>query len=147
VHTRGDDSFCEIGCDVGILVQRIWEHSSCPDNVSGIDKAPEDIHQAQQRFPHCNFRAWEVPLLGEQQSDKDKLPMNLFPQPTGKIDTNQSLVVAIDINGNRELEAVQTCIQIVIQEWKPRLIVVKSRALYANLGGQQTENKVESLDL
>jgi hypothetical protein len=147
VHTRSDDSFCEIGCDVGILVHRIWEHSSCPENVSGIDKAPEDIHQAQQRFPHCNFLAWQVPL-GEQQQqpsssssssssgNKDMtmlLPMNLFPKPPNKIDMNPSLVVAIDINGNRELEAVQECIQIVIQEWKPRLILVKSRALYADL--------------
>jgi hypothetical protein len=137
VHTRHNDSFCEIGCDVGILVHRIWEHSSCPHNVCGIDKALEDIHQAQQRFPRCNFQAWEVPLLGEQQqSDKDKLPMNLFSQPSDTMATNQSLVVAIDINGNRELEAVQKCIQIVIQEWKPRLIVVKSRALYADLTEQ-----------
>ena len=44
-----------------------------------------------------------------------------------------SLVVAIDINGNRELEAVQACVQKVQALWRPRLIIVKSRALHSRL--------------
>ena len=43
---------------------------------------------------------------------------------------SSSLVVAIDINGNRELEAVQDCILRVQSLWQPRLIIVKSRALH-----------------
>ena len=44
--------------------------------------------------------------------------------------TPSSLVVAIDINGNRELEAVQQCLARVQSMWQPRLIIVKSRALH-----------------
>jgi hypothetical protein len=70
--------------------------------------------------------------------------MDLFPQPLNETDTNSSLVVAIDINGNQELEAVQKCIEIVIDKWKPRLIVVKFRALYAELTAQSPEYEVEN---
>ena len=44
--------------------------------------------------------------------------------------SSSSLVVAIDINGNRELEAVQQCLARVQSMWQPRLIIVKSRALH-----------------
>ncbi|CAB9506412.1 expressed unknown protein [Seminavis robusta] len=147
VHTRPNDAFTEIGCDVGILVHRIWEHSTCPQYVSGMDKAPEDIAQAQQRYPNCKFVTWNVPLLQTSQEQdttstdnhNPPLPMDLFPQ------SRKELVVAIDINGNRELEAVQHCIRIVIQEWKPRLIIVKSRELYAQLGGShKRQDKTDS---
>eukprot|EP00956_Cyclotella_meneghiniana_P034255 scaffold102865_cov64-Cyclotella_meneghiniana.AAC.1 len=42
-------------------------------------------------------------------------------------------VIAIDINGNRDVDGVLECLQIVMSEnWvrQPRLIVVKSRFLY-----------------
>ncbi len=45
-------------------------------------------------------------------------------------------VVAIDVNGNREIDGVLQCLQSVInQDWKqhPRLIIVKSRYLYWQL--------------
>ena len=40
------------------------------------------------------------------------------------------LVVGVDINGNRELEAVRECLGRVLEWWRPRLVVVKSRALF-----------------
>ena len=187
VHTQANDAFCEIGCDVGILVQRVWKHSERRQHVWGLDKGPEGIASAQERYPEMasQFRVWNVPLEAfakdddnkkeegdtnvatetnddvtnaadatkedEQQtvvssristtntnSTKPPLPMDLFPNDIVNTDDkaqsiNSSLVVAIDINGNRELEAVRQCLQLVIQEWKPRLIIVKSRALYADL--------------
>ena len=203
VHTRADDAFCEIGCDVGILVQRVHESSSCPQHVWGLDKSVDDIQQAQERYPHCQFRAWNVPLSESGENDDDNegyreepkqevtttsrtnqqndrhhndnnppgqeiaatdenenprdakeetatatpssssslpmLPMDLFPHPAdNSTTTNASLVVAIDINGNRELEAVQQCIRIVIDVWRPRLIIVKSRALHADLAANSS---------
>ena len=45
-------------------------------------------------------------------------------------------VIAIDVNGNREIEGVLQCLQMVMNEkWarQPRLIVVKSRFLYWDL--------------
>ena len=40
------------------------------------------------------------------------------------------MVVAIDINGNRDINPVKQCIQIVMDRLCPRLIIVKSRSLY-----------------
>ena len=155
VHTQPNDSFCEIGCDVGILVDRIREHSSVPQHVSGMDKSTTSINDAKRRYPKSKFLEWSVPLEDEHQTDEDitdkndneakkeeqppptkqetPLPMDLFPIPDSKDEMNKSLVVAIDINGNRGLKAVQQCVQIVIQEWRPRLLIVKSRALYHDL--------------
>ena len=45
-------------------------------------------------------------------------------------------VIAIDINGNRDVDGVLECLQVVMNEmWikQPRLIVVKSRFLYWDL--------------
>jgi hypothetical protein len=41
-----------------------------------------------------------------------------------------SMVVAIDINGNRDIDPVLQCIQLVMNQLVPRLILVKSRSLY-----------------
>ena len=40
------------------------------------------------------------------------------------------LIVGIDINGNREYEAVRDCLQRVLDLWQPRLIIVKSRSMF-----------------
>jgi hypothetical protein len=48
-------------------------------------------------------------------------------------DVDGGLVVAIDINGNRALEAVEACLERVLKLWNPRLVVVKSRSLYSKL--------------
>jgi hypothetical protein len=37
----------------------------------------------------------------------------------------------MDINGTRELPAVLECLQAVWKLWRPRLVIIKSRALYA----------------
>lgn len=187
VHTQATDQFCEIGCDVGILVHRIWQFAAQRRRIWGLDKGPGGIASAQQRYPDLadQFRVWNVPLLAFSDNDKDNvttnhgadstnatatvteethhgddegdaaakkdnnsapqqtpLPMDLFAKDDNNNDDDddihKSLVVAIDINGNRELEAVRQCMQLVIQEWKPRLIVVKSRALYKDLGYDET---------
>jgi len=46
---------------------------------------------------------------------------------------SSKLVVAIDINGNRELNAVLQCLDRVLKCWKPKLVIVKSRSLYGKL--------------
>jgi len=175
VHTRANDAFCEIGCDVGILVHRVWTNAdeSVRQWIWGLDKCPLGIASAQKRYPvlASQFRVWDVPLAAfasdKESAEKDNvvtntdedttnakyktteqqttaatspLPMDLFPRKkttapntSGDDRFHPNLVVAIDINGNRELPAVRECMQMVIHEWKPRLIIVKSRALYADL--------------
>lgn len=51
-----------------------------------------------------------------------------------------SFVIAIDVNGNREIDGVLDCVQAVMNEkWKrmPRMIIVKSRFLYWELKGNK----------
>ncbi|KAL3903580.1 MAG: hypothetical protein SGARI_005312, partial [Bacillariaceae sp.] len=113
VHTTQNDHFVEIGCDFGILVDSVVAKSAL-----GIDKSKESIDIAKQRYPLQKF------LLGDVFEDDMDLPPSL--------QAGETLVVAIDINGNRDLPAVLQCIQLVMA-WKPRLIVVKSRALHAKM--------------
>jgi hypothetical protein len=110
VHTRSEDHFIEIGCDFGILVDSV----DCKSRL-GIDKSVESIRIAKERYPDRDF------LLGDVFEDD----LNIAPQ--------HPLVVAIDINGNRELPAVLKCVQLALDSWSPRLIVVKSRTLHAKL--------------
>jgi hypothetical protein len=109
VHTRKDDHFLEIGCDFGILVDSVDAKSQL-----GVDKSEESIGIARERYPNRDF------LLGDVFEDLDFTPQH-------------PLVVAIDINGNRELPAVLKCVQLALDSWSPRLVVVKSRELYAKL--------------
>jgi len=111
IHTRPEDHFIEIGCDFGILVDSVVAASSL-----GVDKSEESITIARERYPSRSF------LLGDVFEDDLEIPLK----------EKQPLVVAIDINGNRELPAVLKCIELVLP-WHPHLIIVKSRALHAKL--------------
>ena len=114
VHTRQEDHFLEIGCDFGILVDSV----DCASRL-GVDKSEESIRIAKERYPSREF------LLGDVFEGLDITPQ--YP-----------LVVAIDINGNRELSAVEKCIQLALELWSPRLVIVKSRELYAKLHSEGT---------
>lgn len=107
-------AFLEIGCDFGILVDSVDAKSSL-----GIDKSEESIQIANSRYPNQRFLLCDVfeDDLTEEISRIQK----------------ESLVVSIDINGNRELPAVLKCIQFVLDSWAPRLIMVKSRELHAKM--------------
>lgn len=115
VHTCEEDHFLEIGCDFGILVNSVDAKSQI-----GVDKSEESIAIAKERYPHRDF------VLGD--IFEDDLASTLPQTPT---------VVAIDINGNRMLPAVLQCIQVAMSKWAPRLIIVKSRELYATLVEEQ----------
>jgi len=110
VHTRVEDHFLEIGCDFGILVDSVDSKTRL-----GVDKSEDSIRIARERYPTRNF------LLGDVF--EDELDISL----------GSPSVVAIDINGNRMLPAVLDCIQLALDNWSPRLIIVKSRELYAKM--------------
>jgi hypothetical protein len=109
VQTLPEDHFVEIGCDFGILVDSV----DCQSRL-GVDKSEESIRIAKERYPSREF------LLGDIFEDLE-------------IEIKQPLVVAIDINGNRMLPAVLKCLQLVLDRMAPRLVVVKSRELYAEM--------------
>jgi hypothetical protein len=121
VQTRKEDHFIEIGCDFGILVDSVDAASTL-----GVDKSEESIRIARERYPTHEF------LLGDVFEKLDVAPQH-------------PLVVAIDINGNRELPAVLKCIQLALDKWSPRLLVVKSRELYTvmNNGKEENDNSLE----
>jgi hypothetical protein len=162
VHTCQQDSFLEIGCDFGPTVHRVQQALQQVGHVAkrcgrdeeeilttpqklpsnkvrciGIDKSPLSAAIAKKRFPDCLFSVQDA-LTTQGITDLRHLCQEhlLHGHPT---------VVAIDINGNRELPAVLQCIRNVMtlppnttattnENWKlPRLILVKSQMLYAEL--------------
>ena len=136
-HTGPMENFLEIGCAQGVTCHRVQQTSECTarnpaaddddddadDNnnneraVMGLDKSDTSIATARQRYPRCRFLAADV----LEPSSSFSLIMEQLVPPS---------VVAVDINGNREREAVLQCLEAVLAHWQPRLILVKSRALY-----------------
>jgi hypothetical protein len=126
VNTLPNEHFVEIGCDFGILVDSV----RCVTTL-GIDKSETSIEIAKSRYPTRQY------ILGDifEAEEKDMI-FQTIQSNTRQVEeqnlNSSSLVVAIDINGNRELPAVLKCIEIML-DLSPRLIIVKSRALYARL--------------
>eukprot|EP00581_Thalassiosira_minuscula_P030174 CAMPEP_0183758446 /NCGR_PEP_ID=MMETSP0739-20130205/6432_1 /TAXON_ID=385413 /ORGANISM="Thalassiosira miniscula, Strain CCMP1093" /LENGTH=476 /DNA_ID=CAMNT_0025996061 /DNA_START=1 /DNA_END=1431 /DNA_ORIENTATION=+ len=164
VHTTPDDSFMEIGCDYGITVDKIhtslegagdvpkvWpveekeedggddddEGSLCKrkegedDNkVSclGVDRSKESIDIANERYPKCKFALVNVLEPTEMSSLRTLCEQSLVHSAPS--------IICIDVNGNREIDGVLKCVEMVMNEmWKrqPRMIIVKSRFLYWEL--------------
>ena len=159
-HTYWEDSFLEIGCDGGNTVERVHRGLQEGGFVSmdpctiiepgklllssssttttgkyyggiqclGIDKSQFSIDTATEAYPQCSFSlqdALEDNACSLRQYCHETL---LHGYPT---------VVAIDINGNREIPAVVQCIENIMnpidppEGWElPRLIIVKARRLH-----------------
>lgn len=151
VHTCLGDSFLEIGCDYGACVNRVQralhDVRSVPQNPQdepmnlppadvgrvwclGVDKSTESIDIATKQFPFCKFSV-EDALTSDGIAKLQVLCSSV-------LQTRNPSVVAIDINGNREIPAVLQCVDNVMnppsEEWGlPRLILVKSRLLHSAL--------------
>ena len=123
VHTLQEDAFVEIGCDFGLTSG----HVVCESKL-GIDKSKTSLGIAKNNFPSDRFLEEDV-LENTQEEMEDILERYKLRA----CDVEGGLVIAIDINGNRELEAVEECLDRVLKWWKPRLVIVKSRSLYSKL--------------
>mmetsp|Transcript_1721 Transcript_1721/g.2469 ORF Transcript_1721/g.2469 Transcript_1721/m.2469 type:complete len:294 (-) Transcript_1721:70-951(-) len=121
VQTPKDHSFVEIGCDFALTVGNV----NATEKKLGIDKSPSSLEIARKNFPALDLE--EVDFLTESRESL----MNILER-YGMNDCNK-LIVGIDINGNRELDAVVECLQRVLDFWHPRLVIVKSRALFGVL--------------
>lgn len=172
VHAVPGDSFLEIGCDYGITVDRVRraleDGGDVPRNAAsavvkldtdngestisaneailteekkptclGIDKSQESIDVATSRYPRSKF------VMGDVFVEEEMTQFRTLCEH-GLVGGSPS-VVAIDINGNREIEGVVRCIQTMMdQPWKrgvPRLIIVKSRFLYWHMKGKEDEGE------
>lgn len=122
VHTQKKDSFVEIGCDFGFTVGIV----EC-DHKLGIDKSTESIGIAHDNYPTCDLL--QADLLECSMEEMQAILEDKKLRPCE--DVEGGLVVAIDIGGNRELEAVVQCLDRVLNWWNPRLVIVKSRELYS----------------
>jgi len=161
IHTCPEDSFLEIGCAFGDCTDRVRrafvEGGAVPQieerespfkqfqtsfndpirvNCLGVDKSEDSITTATHRFPETLFRVIQDALSYPKELEQLCFQHLKYGRPT---------VVAIDINGSRELPAVLQCIKVVIDlfcddsapdTW-PRLLIVKSRALYSMVKVEQ----------
>jgi hypothetical protein len=134
--------FIEIGSDFGFNIGMI----PIPDgNKIGIDKSETSNLIAKNNYDRIDFMTVDV-LLKSQEWFQElfNIIRNKFQnhqQDNNNISNKEQLcedellikshlVVAIDINGNREIEAVVECLKRVMNWWSPKLIIVKSRSLY-----------------
>lgn len=123
IHCGPEEDFCEIGCAEGIACEKIRQTGS-PNRVPiGIDKSATCIDEAKRRHSGCKFLKADI-------FEEDFEWKVLSPK-----------IVAIDINGTRQLEAVLSSVELVLRHWKPRLVLVKSRALYHAVN-QRKDNPV-----
>ena len=134
------DTFLEIGCDFGFCIDAVLKSMQIPEpahdvdfgddhagetegdfakRIVGVDISVESIAIAKES--HAGMSLHVIDALSEEgmSSLRDRCTETLGGTPT---------VVAIDINGIRELEAVVQCIANVTT-LNPRVIIVKSRHL------------------
>ena len=106
----------------------------------GVDKSPESIEIAMERYPKSSFS------IEDALSDEGTAKMRALCKQ--KLIGGYPNVVAIDINGNRLLDHVLECVSRVMnpagddvvigEDWDlPRLIIVKSRFLHEEVKRQQ----------
>ena len=122
IHTGMDEAVCEIGCAEGVTCQKLWETGENRRVPIGLDKSSTCVAEARQRYPHLSFQQADVLDSGFMWSS--------FAKPC---------VVAIDINGTRELEAVLEGVELVQRHWCPRLVIVKSRSLYHSINNYNSQ--------
>ena len=132
VHTT-DQGFMEIGCDHGATLARVAQESVGPAvRVLGVDKAADSVASARQRHPHLPIVQWDC------LKDDDPIPSAV--QQFVDQHASSAFHLAVDIGGNRDLTAVLQCLQRLLTLWRPRLVLVKSRALWRVLQAQQQNN-------
>lgn len=111
-------SFIEIGSDLGKTISKV-----VASRRLGIDKSSTSVQIASETYPDCPFLEEDVLIEGREWW-QEFLVNHDFEN------NDETLVVGIDINGNREFEAVRECLERVLTWWKPRLVLVKARSMF-----------------
>ena len=114
-----NDVCIEIGCDFGYTTHLL---STRCRMAYGIDKQEDHVAKASETYKNNSTQF----LAGDIFTDTAMLLEQLSAETGG------SVRIWLDLNGNRELEAVQRAIKLLASSaLSPDLIVVKSRALYS----------------
>ncbi|GFH55078.1 hypothetical protein CTEN210_11554 [Chaetoceros tenuissimus] len=120
------DYVLEIGCSNGeasLVIANYVEKGS----LIGIDVSTEMIQQAQEKFRDLgksNVSFHVVDPFGDP-----KRALEIVTNHKGPNNSNDRLVVFIDIGGNRDLESVVKMLHWVETKLNPRLCIIKSEAM------------------
>mmetsp|Transcript_3984 Transcript_3984/g.7298 ORF Transcript_3984/g.7298 Transcript_3984/m.7298 type:complete len:286 (+) Transcript_3984:116-973(+) len=122
------DTVLEIGCDMGSTTSLLAARAG-PQFVVGIDKSKGSVEIASKRHPGINFVHCDLKLDG---SGLLELSKGLRRKMNSRSNVERPLFdkVFIDINGIRPLKDVKQLLHSVMQQLRPRLIIVKSVHFY-----------------
>ena len=101
--------------------------TTTPDNKP-VDEEPKPHHHDPDTATTTTTTADD-----DDDDDDDDDPAMAKEEAAEEGPDGGKFVVAIDINGNRDLDAVRQCLDRVVRCWKPELVIVKSRAFYRKL--------------
>eukprot|EP00958_Prasinococcus_capsulatus_P002468 scaffold211_cov447-Prasinococcus_capsulatus_cf.AAC.6 len=128
MYVEPADTLLELGCDFGPTVLALEKHC---DVAIGVDKNKLHVAAAEKalsEFCHgrndtkCSFHALDIFL--ELKALKALVKDKRGPGP---------LFVMIDINGNRPLDIVAECLELVCSHFGPRMVIVKSMKLWDHI--------------
>ena len=125
---EGKDAVIEIGCSYAKATKIISKAVSA-ENVVGIDVSKEAILQNRKKYPNVRFEQIDVLKCSIVV---EELVKDFMVKPER---ANKSLVVFVDIGGNREIETLIKLLPWVASSLPvtPRLIIVKSETLYKEI--------------
>ncbi len=132
-QTEPNDIALEIGCDFGYTTKILG--TKCKIAL-GIDKKYSHVKSAIDKYGDDDkvlFHA--VDIFKDSDNILGKYSKQLQHNPT---------IIFIDINGNRELQAVVKALNVVYERFQPRLVVIKSSSffnyLYDNVDDNSSNN-------
>ena len=120
-QARPNDTALEIGCDFGYTTKILGEKCKI---ALGVDKRYPHVKEAIKRYGGAGdnnifFHAVDI------FTDSD----NILGKYSDRLNKSPSLIF-IDINGNRELQAVVRALNVVYERFQPRLVVIKSSSFF-----------------
>jgi hypothetical protein len=126
------DFVLEIGSDLGVCCN-IVSKACGVKNVVGVDLAPLSVSRARASYPDVHFEVLDVLQVGASQR------LHELEEGAGGGRFNK---VLIDINGNRDVEALTLVIKMVINDLHPDTLIVKNRALFKQVQETRREQSV-----
>ena len=130
-----NDIALEIGCDFGYTTKILGEKCKI---ALGVDKRYSHVKDAIKNYgigggnnDNNQIYFHSVDIFTNSDNILGKYATQLEHNPT---------IIFIDINGNRELQAVVKALNVVYQRYTPRLVVIKSSSFFNYLYDDTTIN-------
>lgn len=122
------DIVLEIGSDLGVCCDLVAKACGAR-KVVGIDLAPLSVSRAKESYPDLHFEVLDALQVGASQR------LHELEDGAGGRFTK----VLIDINGNRDVEALALVIKMVLSDLHPEAVIVKNRAFFNKIAGTRKE--------